>query len=240
MEQLRLLLCALLLAPLAALAQDEPAPPAEEAPADEAPAEDAPVSEEEVAGGAEEPSAPLTGNYVDVYSIPVTAYTQKPAGALGSTERGDGLGARAMYRVFKSLAVSADYATRTFDDTDQDLTESSAGLGATVHNDNGDLAGLFVEYDKIEFEATELDGYSVHWRLVRQPSSGFNLNGDIGYAFLQDDVEDLEGVEFTLGVGYSWGLIGVFGGWHFLDLEGQDSGNRSQLSDARAGVRLAF
>ena len=243
MELSRLVLCAVLLAPLAAAAQDDPATeaaPAEEAPAEEASDQEAPVTEEEVAGAAEEPSEALTGHYADLYSIPVTAYTFKAPGALGPTERGDGMGARAMYRVFSSLAVTADYATRTFDDTDQDLTETSAGIGATVHNANGDLAGLFVEYDKLDFEITELDGYSVHGRLIRQPSSGFNFNGDIGYVFLQDDAEDREGIELTLGIGYCWGLLNVFAGWHFLDLEGQDSGERAQLSDARAGVRVSF
>ena len=228
MELSRLVWCAVLLVPLAAAAQDE------------APAEDAPVTEAEVAGQAEEPSEALTGHYADVYSIPVTAYTFKAPGALGSTERGDGMGARAMYRVSRTLAVAADYATRTFDDTDRDLTETSAGFGATVHNDRGDLAGLFVEYDKLDFETTELDGFSVHGRLIRQPAGGFNFNGDIGYVFLQDEVEYRQGIELTLGLGYGWGLLNVFAGWHFLDLEGQGSGERAQLSDARAGVRVSF
>jgi len=233
MELSRLVLCGLLLAPLAAAAQDEPA--AEEAPADEAPAEEAPAEAEE------EPSAPLTGHFFDAYSVPVSAYTVKPPGALGATTRGDGVGARGMFRAFRWLAVAAEYTTRTFDDTDQDLTETSAGFGITASNDNGDLAALFLEMDTLDFETTELDGYSVHWRLIRQPSDGgFNYQGDIGYVFLQDDAEDLEGIEFTLGVGYGWGLFGLFAGWHYLDLEGQDSGARAQLSDARAGVRVSF
>ena len=250
MEALRIVLCALLLAPLAAAAQDEPvveevpaeeapaeAEPAEEAPADEAPAEETAV--EEVAQE-EEPAGTLTGSYVDAYYVPTTALTLKSPGALGATERGDGMGGRGMFRVLHWLAVTGEYQQRQFDDVDDDLTETSGGIGFTAHTDAGDLGGIFFEYDKFDSDGLELDGYSAHARLSRQPNAWFSFYGDLGFLMLQDDVEDHEGAEFTIGLTFGTRMFRAFADWHFVDLEGESSGTRSQFGDARVGARFTF
>jgi opacity protein-like surface antigen len=239
MELSRLVLCALLLAPLATAAQEAPAVEGtpQESPAEEAPADEGTGVEGEAAQEPAGSSAALSG-FVDLYAVPATALTRK--GAPDPAQRGDGVGARAMLNVLDHLAVTAEYATRTFDDVADDLIETSFGVGATVQTEAGDQAGLFVEYDKLDFEVTELDGYSVHGRLARRPNGWFNFYGDIGYLFLQDEVEDQEGIEFTIGLGFGWRMLGLFADWHFADLEGQDSGARSQLADVRAGARLRF
>ncbi len=244
MEALRVVLCVLLLAPLAAAAQDEPA--VEEAPAEEAsgaePAEEQPVEEASAeAGPADEGDAgTLTGSYVDAYYVPTTALTLKAPGALGATERGDGMGGRGMFRVFKWLAVTGEYQQRQFDDVDDDLTETSAGIGFTAHTEAGDLGGIFFEYDKFDSDGLELDGYSAHARLSRQPNAWFSFYGDLGFLMLQDDVEDHEGAEFTIGLTFGTRMFRAFADWHFVDVEGQSSGTRSQLGDARVGARFTF
>ena len=252
MKPFKLVLCALLLVPFAAPAQDEEAvvveeapaeeaAPVEEAPASEAPADAAPAEETAAAEPAEEePAEPLTGNYVDAFYVPTTAYTQKVPGALGTTERGDGMGGRGMYRVFKWLAVTGEYEWRRLEDIDEEITETSVGLGATLHNNSGDIGGIFVEYDKFDSDLAELDGFSAHARLMRQPNEWFNFYGDIGYLMLQDDAEDHHGTEFTIGMGFGSGTVKLFADWHFIDLEGKDSGTRTQVGDARVGARLSF
>jgi len=254
MEALRIVLCALLLAPLAAAAQDQPAveeaAPPEEAPA-EAPAQE--PAEAELAEGQPADEAPaeaepadegaaeaLTGSYVDAYYVPTTALTLKPPGALGATERGDGMGGRGMFRVFHWLAVTGEYQQRQFDDVDDDLAETSAGIGFTAHTDAGDLGGIFFEYDKFDSDGLELDGYSAHARLSRQPNGWFSFYGDLGFLMLQDDVEDHEGAEFTIGLTFGTRMFRAFADWHFVDLEGESSGTRSQFGDARVGARFTF
>jgi hypothetical protein len=249
MEALRIVLCALLLAPLAVAAQDEPA--AEEAPAEETteaePAEEQPTEEAaagETAAEAEPAdegdAASLSGSYVDAYYVPTTALTLKAPGALGATERGDGMGGRGMFRVFHWLAVTGEYQQRQFDDVDDDLTETSGGIGFTAHTDAGDLGGIFFEYDKFDSDGLELDGYSAHVRLSRQPNGWFSFYGDLGFLMLQDDVEDHEGAEFTIGLTAGTRMFRVFADWHFVDLEGETSGTRSQFGDARVGARFTF
>lgn len=253
MKPFKLVLCALLLAPFAAVAQEEEAvvveeapseeavPVDEAAPAEEAPADAAPAEETASAEPAEEePAEPLTGSYVDAFYVPTTALTQKVPGALGSTERGDGMGGRGMYRVFKWLAVTGEYGWRRLEDIDDELTETSAGVGVTAQNGSGDIGGIFVEYDKLDADIVELDGYSVHARLMRQPTEWFSFYGDIGYLMLEDDAEDHHGTEFTIGLGFGTSTVKLFADWHFIDLEGKDSGMRTQLGDARVGARLSF
>lgn len=252
MKPLRLVLCALLLAPFATVAQEEePAvevvPPAEEAAPAEAPAEEAPAEATPQESAAAEPAEeepgdtePLVGSYVEAFYVPTTSLTLKAPGALGTTERGDGMGGRGMYRVFKWLAVTGEYQWRRFEDIDEELTETSVGLGATVHNASNDFGGIFVEYDKLDSDIAELDGYSLHARLMRQPSDWFSFYGDIGYLMLEDDAEDHHGTEFTIGLGFGSSTVKLFADWHFIDLEGKDSGTRTQVGDARVGARLSF
>jgi len=251
MERLRIALCVLLLTPFAAAAQDEPAaeeqPAAEEAaPAEEAPAEQAAAGEapaaEEVApeAEAEEPAGALTGSFVEAFYLPTTALTTKAPAALSTTERGSGLGARGMYRIFKWLAVAGEYQQRSFDDIDEDLSETSAGVGFTVSTDAGDIAGVFFEYDEFDSDSLELDGYSVHGRLTRQQNEWFDFHADLGFLMLQDDVEDHHGAELTFGLGVGPQRFRVVADWHFVDLEGDDSEQRTQLGDVRVGARFTF
>jgi hypothetical protein len=260
MKPLRLVLCALLLAPFAAVAQEEePAEVVEEVPAEEAaPAGEAPAEEgaaaeapaeatpQETAAAEpaeeepEEPEEPLVGSHVDAYYIPTTALSMRTPGTLDATERGDGMGGRGMYRVFKWLAVTGEYGWRRLEDIDDELTETSAGVGATVHNGSNDLGGIFLEYDKFDADFIELDGFSLHARLMRQPSDWFSFTGDIGFLKLEDDAEDHEGVEYTIGLGFGSSTVKLFADWHYVRLEGKSSGTRTQVGDARVGARLSF
>src|SRR5688572_16843699 len=111
MKPFRFVLCALLLAPFAVVAQEEEpaavveevpaeeAAPAGEAPAEEGAAAEAPAEETAAAEPAEEePEEPLVGSHVDAYYIPTTALSMRTPGTLDATERGDGMGGRGMYR----------------------------------------------------------------------------------------------------------------------------------------------
>jgi len=262
MESIRLFMCALLLGPAVALAQAEE--PAEEvtveesAPADEAaPAEatpeataeestpqegmssaDAAAAEQGAGEEAAAPAEPRGGHHVDVFYLPTT---EVDADFVGIDERGDGAGARGLFRFGQHLAASAEYQTQKFGDNDEvELTQNRAAIGF-VGDDDDAFFGLFLEYDKLESdELDNLDGYSVHGRLSAMRTEWLGFYGDLGYLRLEGDLEKYSGNELTLGMLVKFGQFGVFADARRTSLEGKDSGGRASLTDVRAGVRYEF
>ncbi|MGH8481422.1 MAG: hypothetical protein ACRES8_03070 [Nevskiaceae bacterium] len=234
--------CALLLGQGPALAQEEEpveAAPVEEAPVEEVVAEEAPadeVSDEEVAGedSGEDAGWPISG-FVDLYYVPTA-----DLGSAGAHAYADGAGGRVQVQFWKALAVSGEYTTRTFDD-DSTLDEQRVGLGAVTRNGAGDTAGLFVEYQRLDFEAAGVvDGYAVHGRLSHPVYEWLRFQADLGYKRLEGDAEKASGFEFSAGVAGSYGPFGLFADWRRSQLEGKDTGARLSLEDVRVGARYTF
>ena len=251
MEQcLRLVLCAVLLAPLGVMAQEEPpaeepavepvTEPATEAPADssEAPAEaPAEVTEESADSG---DSAPVSGSFVDALYTPSSTLIAKVPGALSDHEYGTGYDVRALYRWKRWLAFSGEYGQDSFDDINIDLKQTRLGVGLTTDNSSNDMIGLFAEYDKIESDLDSLDGYSGHLRLSREPLSWFRFYIDLGYLMLDGDTEKANGFEFNAGGIFMIDQFGIVVDFRRSTLDGQDSGESFSVADARAGVRYSF
>jgi len=245
-RSIRLFLCTLLLGPALALAQDEqpaveemPAEePAAEAPSDEAtPMEEAAPTEEAVAE--EGPSAPSSG-FLDVYYVP-SSVLRFDLGGTRSDEDGKGFGARGLYHFGGRYAVSGEYQSLTYDDPDIDVVETRLGVGLMTQNESGATAGLFVEYDALKSdEVGDVDGFSVRGRLSGKAAEWLQFYGDVGYLLLKNDFEDLTGSEITLGAVCTFGQFGIFADVRRSQLEGADSGVRSALANARAGLRLSF
>lgn len=255
---IRLMVCALLLAPAMALAQEE-APAVEEVPVDEpaaveevppidapgeavaaeAPIEEIPVEESaatEVDGG----WFANPRGHVDAFVV-AQSRLDLQAGGVRADEEGDGAGARGLLRFGKHLAVRGEYTTRDFDDIDVSFDEMRVALGLMLDSTGGDTLGLFAEYNTLESdEVGDLDGYSAHARLSRQPSGWFGWYGDLGYLKLQNEAkQDLSGPEFTLGVVFNISQFGVFADVRRSQLYG-DSNAQSAFTDVRAGVRFSF
>lgn len=267
MESIRLFICALLLSPVVALAQaEEPEGTPEESAAEEAVVEEAPADEaapdeaaaeesaavEEVApeeGASEEqgdtaaadgPAGPRGGHQVDVFFIPSSEIDQQ-VGLATNVERGDGFGGRGLFRFMQHFAASGEYQSQKFGDSDEiELTQQRLGLGFVGDNDDGSFFGLFVEYDKFEFEDTDVDGYSLHGRLSGNTNDWLGFYGDLGYLRVEDDLVDFSGHELTLGVLFRIYGFGVFADARRTDLEGKDGGGHLGLTDLRAGVRYEF
>lgn len=245
---IRLMVCALLLAPAMAYAQeeepaveeisaDEPAP--DETASGEAPIGEIPVEESadtEVDGGWF--SHPR--GHVDGFAVARSRLHQLAGGARAE-EEGDGAGARGLLRFGRRLAVSGEYTTRDFDDANLSFDEMRVGLGLMLDRAAGDTLGLFAEYNTLESdEVGDLDGYGAHARLSRRPSEWFGWYGNLGYLVLQDEAQqDFSGPEFTLGMTFSIGQFSVFADVRRSQLYG-GSNARSALTDGRAGVRFSF
>lgn len=258
-RSIRLMVCALLLAPAMAFAQEEE-PAVEEVPAEEpAAAEDVPpIDAPDEAAAAEAPieeipveesaGSEVDGGWfanprghLDGFAVARSTLDQL-AGGVRADEDGDGAGARGLLRFGKHLAVSGEYTTRDFDDVNVSFDEMRIGLGLMVDSTAGDTLGLFAEYNTLESdEAGDLDGYSAHARLSRQGSEWFGWYGDLGYLMLQDEAQqDFSGPEFSLGVLFSFGQFGVFADLRRAQLYGRDSDAQSAFTDVRAGVRFSF
>jgi len=245
---------ALLLSPVLALAQEEEPvevveEPAAEAPA-EAPPEDAAAGEpagdpsleqdmaaqEAPAEEAEEEPTPGEGSgFIDAYWLPTTV------GELdGLQENGDGMGGRAQYQFWNFLAVAAEYTYRNFSDADTDVTDLRAGIGAVTQNNSGDKAGLFVQWEKVETDLDDIDGYVAHARWSHDAYEWLAFSVDLGYGRLEGDAEKYSSREAGFGLLFKFGSTGVFADWRRNSLEGKDSNAESTVEDVRVGARLSF
>jgi hypothetical protein len=243
MEQsMKLFMCALLLGPVVALAQEEPA--VEEIPADQPPAEEAaPAAEgtpQESEPEAEGPAFPGEG-FIDVFYVPTSAL-RISGGGTRDDQHGDGFGGRGLYRFSRHFGVSGEYQALSYDKVRVDVNESRLAVGAIADNSDGGMAGLFIEYDSLKTDppGDTTDGFSLHGRVSGTATSWLHYYLDLAYLRLKDDVEDLTGTEFTLGGLCSFGRFGVFADVRRTQLDGEDSDARSSIADARAGVRLSF
>ena len=238
-RSLGLMLCASLLAPLPALAQeDEPVVevvPVEEAAAEPAEPAGGAVVEEMAAEPAEE-ETDVTGSFVDVFYVPTTVL--EIPGVLD--ENGDGIGGRGLYRFGRHFAASGEYHWRRYEKADIELSERRLGFGLVAKNDSGDLGGLFLEYQQLESDLDDIDGFGVHGRLSHAPYEWLRFHGDLGYLWLEGDAEKYGGFEFTAGLVFSIGRNGLFVDWRRTVLEGKDSGVGPTVQDVRVGARLTF
>ena len=241
---------ALMLSPVLALAQEEEqVEVVEEQPAAEAPAEEAAPAEsgdpslaqdmaaqEAPAEEAEEEATPGEGSgFIDAYWIPATV-----GEVAGSDETGDGMGGRAQYQFWKFLAASAEYTFRNFSDTDTDVTDMRAGIGAVTQNNSGDKAGLFLQWEKVETDLDDIDGYAAHARWSHDAYEWLAFAIDLGYGRLEGDAEDYSSREASFGLIFKIGSAGLFADWRRTSLEGMDSNTESTIEDVRVGARLAF
>jgi opacity protein-like surface antigen len=240
---------ALMLSPVLALAQEEePVEVVEEAPAEEAapveeaaPAEGDPAlaqdmaAQEAPAEEAEEEPTPGEGSgYVDAYWLPTTV-----ADVGGLDDNGDGMGGRAHYQFWKFLAASAEYTFRDFSDADTDVTDMRAGLGAVTQNNSGDKAGLFLQWEQVESDFDDLDGFALHGRWSNESYEWLTFYIDLGYGRLEG-AEKYSSREANLGLLFKFGGAGIFADWRRTAYDGKDSNTEATVEDVRVGARLAF
>jgi hypothetical protein len=263
MESIRLFMCALLLSPAVALAQaEEPEGTAEEPAVEEAPAEgtesapaeaapeaapeegmsadDAAAAQQSAGEEAAEPAGPRGGHQIDVFYIP-TSVVDLQSGFTSGDERGDGAGARGLYRIGHRFAVAGEYQTQKFGEDDEvELKQTRMAVGF-VGDDEEEFFGLFLERDALDFgDFGDFDGYSIHGRLSGMRTGWLGFYGDLGYLRLESDAEKYSGEELTVGVLFKIGQFGVFADARHTNLEGKDSGVRAALSEVHTGVRYEF
>lgn len=174
--------------------------------------------------------------YLDVY---YTASADiKVDSTLGSgDDEGDGFGLRALAPISDTAALTAEYQSNTYDDSNLDIDQLRLGLGIVGPT----RSGVLVEYLDLDVDGDQADGFGIHLRLSGDPKQGLYFYGQAGYLMLQDDVEDIRGLEFSLGLAAPLGPTShLFFDFRRSQLEGESSQDELEFSDLRLGLRLGF
>ncbi|HUR39727.1 MAG TPA: hypothetical protein VM240_01015 [Verrucomicrobiae bacterium] len=176
---------------------------------------------------------------LDVYFVPQADL--EVTGSLGSdSDKGDGFGIRAlilpgMGTAFITAGISAEYQTNTFDSTlDYDQVRVGVGL---VHPSS---SGVFFEIDQFEVEGEETNGLSAHGRFATRIGQAAQVYADLAYLWLEDENQDLTGLEYTIGAALGDAGFGVFADYRITQLETELSNAEIELRNLRLGVRWGF
>lgn len=196
--------------------------------------------------------SPTAGSHIDGYYSNLELKLK--ADGLGSeTIDGDGGGLRMWmgngWGVF-TADVQTDNLSKTVDGLkvkiDADIYR--VGMGARLIRRQEGEAWIRAEYVRANldgnasFEGSDLgsasdeqEGYGIH--------AGGMLNHGIfhGYAEIgRIELEDLDGMEYTVGINIQPGMVGGFVEYRFTDLELDDFDADEEYTDIRAGVRIGF
>jgi hypothetical protein len=178
-----------------------------------------------------------TAGAVDIYAVPKANLDITIPGLGSDDDDGDGFGAKTTIRFAGGFALNAEYQSVKLDEFDIDVDQTRVGLGFLTPSHSG----VLVEHDSIELDGDDADGFSLHGRLAGKVAPNAQLYGDIGYLMLNDDDEDINGFEFTLGGALSFNRnIGAFVDYRITNLEGEDSEVGFDFKDLRVGARFMF
>ncbi len=187
------------------------------------------------------PAAAYAAGSVDVYYVDTKLKAEVSGGGLsgsGSVD-GDGYGVRAELPVTQNIALVGEYQKTSYDDTDGDLKQLRFGAG--WFNETG--SGLIVQYVKFDLDGSKADGPGVYGRLAGELTKSVRAYGQLGYHFLDDDGEDLKGLEY--GVGLLLGTPGGLGGfidYRITNLDEDVNGieGKTDFKDLRLGITIGF
>lgn len=188
------------------------------------------------------PATPPVG--IDLYYIPQTRVEVTEAiSGISDHDDGDGFGGRITVPIGPTgLRLNGEYQASSLSDSNLDVDQLR--LGGTWMTPGPVRVGAVGEYIRLTLDAhsngkSTPDGYGVHGRVEVDLPPMLSFYGQAGYVNLSDQ-GTVDGFEYTIG-----GLVqlnrqfGVFADYRETDLE-DDAGNKTNISDARVGVRLLF
>ncbi len=169
--------------------------------------------------------------HLDLFYVP-SAKLEADSPAFGRlVDEGDGFGVKGMAPLSENTVFTGEYQSVQYDRGTADNTQFRVGAGFIGERGGG----LLLEYidAKDLFDAT---GIGAHLRL-----GGPRFYGQVGYVSLNDDFEEVSGLEWSAGMA----LTGHDGSGIFVEvrrtaLEGQETHDEIEVTDARVGARVAF
>lgn len=175
--------------------------------------------------------------HFDLFFVPSAKFDVTIPGFGSLDDDGDGFGIKGQIPVGETMVLLGEYQGVTYDDTDIDVDQLRIGLGS--FGESG--GGFYAEYASIDLDGSEADGIGLHLRLSGAPSDAVTVYGQIGYLMLNDDSEDISGLEILFGGALNVsGNTGVFVEMRKSMLEGADSDVEFEFTDLRAGLRIGF
>lgn len=193
-------------------------------------------------------SPPTTGSHVDAFysNLDFEVDTQIGEGSID----GHGGGLDVWINNGGPGVFTAEYQANDLDGTvqgtevDADTRMLRTGLGAVFYNTSDFQTWIRAEYVDFDGDADAQGigsaddrqrGWAAH--LGGQAINGsFRSYAEIGYA----DLDEVDGIEYTIGLNYQPGTIGGFVEFRQSRFEIDDVDIDVTLSDVRAGVRLSF
>lgn len=183
-------------------------------------------------------AAGAANGYLDLYFVPSAKLDLTIPGVGSGSDDGSGFGARLLAPLSgTSAAISGEYQSVGYDDSGIDFDQFRVGLGIIGES----RSGVFVEFVSADLDGSKADGLAVQARLEGGGGGGASFYGQLGYAKLDDDAENLSGLEFTIGIALPINdQTGAFLDYRRSQLEGHDSGVEFEFTDLRAGIRINF
>lgn len=180
------------------------------------------------------------GGFVDIYYIPSAELDVDIPGFGTISDDGDGFGIKTMIPVAEQAVLTGEYQSAGYDDSGIDISQLRLGVGIAAPSGSG----AFVEYisvDTEELTGSKTDGFGIHGRLARGGNGEIGIYGQIGYLILEDDFEDIDGIELAIGASIPVsGNLGVFLDLRKSPQKGKDSDVEVELTDIRLGARFSY
>lgn len=175
--------------------------------------------------------------HLDLYFVPSAKLDITVPGLGSGDDDGDGFGVRGLGRIGEAVALTGEYQSTSYDDSDIDIDQLRLGLGLVGSTGSG----VFIEYVDIELDGDSADGFGIHGRLASDPAEAIGLYAQVGYLSIEDDFEKNTGPEFSVGAVVRLNPnAGAFVDFRRTQVEGEDSEIEFELTDIRAGVRFVF
>lgn len=182
---------------------------------------------------------PAHGN---LYYIPQANLDVTVPGFGSGDDDGDGFGGNLYLPLgaTQNFVITGEYQTVEYDETEIELDQFRVGGGFQAPA--GMLSwAVLGEYVNADFDDAEMDGLGVHARLTAPVADRARIYGQVGYLMLEDDYEDIDGVEYLIGASFDFTpQVGAFVDLRTSDLEGEDSGVETEFQDFRVGMRVLF
>lgn len=176
---------------------------------------------------------------VDVYVVPAGELDLHVHGFGTLADEGLGFGIKGLAMVAPTFAITGELQRVDYDFARAAVLQWRVGAGYV--DETG--SGAFLEYISEDTEyvtGSDADGVGLQLRLARA-AEGMGLVAQLGYLVMEDDFDDLRGVEVLLG---AWLRLGrnVTG---FFDVRrsaqnGVDSEFEAEFTDIRLGTRFEF
>lgn len=174
------------------------------------------------------------GGYVDAFYVPKADIDLD-----GGSDDGDGFGVRGQVNLAPQFALTGEYRTVSYDDSDTDFDQFRIGGMFLAQGQSG----FGAEYINGSLDETDVSGFGIHGRLAGDVAPQLQLYGQLGYLMTTfEDTgfeDDFTGLEFSVGGVFNVNKqFGILLDWRRTDLSGDDSDIDATFTDIALGARI--